>query len=42
MTRSLNLTESTVKLRVRSLCKKLGAANRTQALVLAQRQGFLS
>lgn len=42
ITRSLNLTESTVKLRVRSLCKKLGAANRTQALVLAQRQGFLS
>lgn len=37
----LDLQESTVKMRVRSLCKKLGAANRTQALVNAQRQRIL-
>lgn len=41
ITQCLNLRESTVKLRVRSLCKKLGATNRTQALVNAQRQGLL-
>ena len=42
ITQCLNIKESTVKLRVRSLCKKLGATNRTQALVMAQRQGLLS
>lgn len=42
ITHCLNLRESTVKLRVRSLCKKLGASNRTQALVIAQKQGLLS
>ena len=42
ITQCLNLKESTVKLRVRSLCKKLGATNRTHALVNAQRQGLLS
>lgn len=41
ITNCLNLRESTVKLRVRSLCKKLGASNRTQALVIAQKQGLL-
>ena len=42
ITHCLNLRESTVKLRVRSLCKKLGASNRTQALVMAQKQGLLA
>ncbi|PWL34297.1 MAG: DNA-binding response regulator, partial [Marivita sp. XM-24bin2] len=39
--RILGLSETTVKMRVRSICKKLGAANRTQALVFAQRQGLI-
>jgi two-component system nitrate/nitrite response regulator NarP len=34
---SLNMSESTVKMRVRGLCKKLGAENRTQVLITAQR-----
>ncbi len=39
--RMLGLSESTVKMHVRSICKKLGAANRTQALVYAQRHGLI-
>lgn len=42
ITDSLSLPESTVKLRVRSICRKLGAANRTQALVNAQRHGLVN
>lgn len=38
---NLNIHESTVKMRVRSICKKLGATNRTQAVVRAQRQKLL-
>lgn len=41
ITVSLNIPETTVKMRVRSLCKKLGAENRTQALVVAQRLGLV-
>lgn len=37
----LDVQESTVKMRVRALFKKLGAANRTQALINAQRQRLL-
>lgn len=39
--RILGLSETTVKMRVRSICKKLGATNRTQALIFAQRQGLI-
>lgn len=39
--RILGLSETTVKMRVRSICKKLGAANRTQALIYAQRHGLI-
>lgn len=41
ITVSLNIPETTVKMRVRSLCKKLGAENRTQALITAQRLGLV-
>lgn len=41
ITVSLDIPETTVKMRVRSLCKKLGAENRTQALVVAQRLGLI-
>ncbi|WP_300585585.1 helix-turn-helix transcriptional regulator [Marivita sp.] len=37
----LGLSESTVKMHIRSICKKLGATNRTQALVFAQRHGLI-
>lgn len=37
----LGIQMSTVKMRVRSICKKLGATNRTQAVVNAQRQRLL-
>lgn len=37
----LNLTESTVKMRVRSLCRKLGARNRTHAVIVAREVGLL-
>lgn len=42
ITQCLNLTESTVKLRVRTLCKKLGASNRTQVIVIAQQKGLIA
>ena len=41
ITVSLNIPETTVKMRVRSLCQKLGAENRTQALITAQRLGLV-
>ena len=41
ITVSLGIPETTVKMRVRALCKKLGAENRTQALVIAQRAGLV-
>lgn len=41
ITDALNIPETTVKMRVRSICKKLGADNRTQALIYAQRVGLL-
>ena len=37
----LSLTESTVKMRVRSLCRKLGARNRTHAVIVAREVGLL-
>jgi two-component system nitrate/nitrite response regulator NarP len=37
----LSLTESTVKMRVRSLCRKLGARNRTHAVIVARENGLL-
>lgn len=37
----LGIQLSTVKMRVRSICRKLGATNRTQAVVNAQRQRLL-
>lgn len=40
--RELGLQIVTVKLHVRSVCRKLGAANRTQAVLLAQKMGFSS
>lgn len=40
--KSLVMKESTVKLHVRTLCRKLGATNRTQALIIAQKQGILA
>lgn len=41
ITTSLGLPETTVKMRVRSICKKLSASNRTQALIRAQREGLV-
>jgi len=37
----LSLTESTVKMRVRSLSRKLGARNRTHAVIIARENGLL-
>ncbi|MBD3765171.1 MAG: response regulator transcription factor [Rhodobacterales bacterium] len=37
----LGLTEVTVKMHVRAICNKLGAKNRTQAAMVAQRQHML-
>jgi DNA-binding NarL/FixJ family response regulator len=41
MSRRLDITERTVKFHVHSLCAKLGAANRTQAVALATQQHLL-
>jgi DNA-binding NarL/FixJ family response regulator len=41
MARRLGITERTVKFHVHSLCAKLGAANRTQAVALATQQHLL-
>lgn len=38
--RALDLQVVTIKLHVRSICRKMGAENRTQAALLAQRQGL--
>ena len=38
--RELDLQEVTVKLHVRTLCRKIGAKNRTQAAVIAKEAGF--
>jgi len=38
--RDLNLQEVTIKLHVRTLCKKLNAKNRTQAAMIAKNAGF--
>ncbi len=38
--RELDLQEVTIKLHVRTLCKKLNAKNRTQAALIAQSAGF--
>lgn len=38
--RELNLQEVTIKLHVRTLCKKLNAKNRTQAALIAKDAGF--
>lgn len=38
---SLNIPETTVKMRVRTLCQKLGAENRTQVVIIAQRLGLV-
>lgn len=38
--RELDLQEVTIKLHVRTLCKKLNAKNRTQAALIAQGAGF--
>ncbi|MCT4555233.1 MAG: response regulator transcription factor [Pelagimonas sp.] len=38
--RDLDLQEVTIKLHVRTLCKKLNAKNRTQAVVIAKDAGF--
>lgn len=38
--RALDLQVVTVKLHVRSLCRKMGAENRTQAALIAQKQGL--
>ena len=37
----LSLSESTVKMRVRTLCRKLGARNRTHAVIVAREIGLL-
>lgn len=41
MARRLGITERTVKFHVHSLCAKLGAANRAQAVALATQQNLL-
>jgi DNA-binding NarL/FixJ family response regulator len=41
ITSILNIPESTVKMRVRSICQKLGAENRTHAVLLAQKNGLV-
>lgn len=38
--RALDLQVVTVKLHIRSLCRKMGAENRTQAALIAQKQGL--
>lgn len=38
---SLDLTESTVKMRVRSISRKLGARNRTHAVIVAREAGLI-
>ena len=38
--RELDLQEVTIKLHVRTLCKKLNAKNRTQAALIAKDAGF--
>jgi DNA-binding NarL/FixJ family response regulator len=38
----LNISDQTVKFHVASICGKLGAANRTQAVRLAVRRGLIS
>lgn len=37
----LSLPETTIKMRVRSICRKLGAKNRTQAVLIAQKSGMI-
>ena len=37
----LSLPETTIKMRVRSICQKLGAKNRTQAVLIAQKSGMI-
>lgn len=41
ITNILSLPETTVKMRVRSICHKLGAENRTQAVLMAQKNGLV-
>lgn len=41
ITNILGIPETTVKMRVRSICHKLGAENRTQAVLIAQRGGLV-
>lgn len=36
----LTLAEATIKMHVRSICSKTGAANRTQAVILAKEEGI--
>ncbi|MYM53746.1 response regulator transcription factor [Thalassovita mangrovi] len=38
---SLQLSEATIKMHVKSICKKLGANNRTHAVITARDQGLL-
>jgi DNA-binding NarL/FixJ family response regulator len=38
---TLGLSEGTVKMHVMSICKKLEATNRTQAVVIARDMGLL-
>ncbi len=38
---ALGLTEVTVKMHVKSICGKLGAANRTQAVIIAKREHII-
>lgn len=39
--RALDLAEPTVKLHVKTLCRKIGAANRTQAAMIARDRGLV-
>lgn len=41
ITRELDVSESTVKMRIRSLTRKLNAKNRTHAVILARQLGLL-
>ncbi|HKL05459.1 MAG TPA: response regulator transcription factor [Roseovarius sp.] len=41
ITRALDISESTVKMRIRSLTRKLNAKNRTHAVILARQLGVL-
>lgn len=41
ITRALDMSESTVKMRIRSLTRKLNAKNRTHAVILARQLGVL-